>query len=50
MMADMSEWRAMNEIYVTFFAKNSLPARSAFGSTGLAFGSRVEIECIAALK
>ncbi|MFZ0736684.1 MAG: RidA family protein [Candidatus Acidiferrales bacterium] len=50
MMADMSEWRAMNEIYVTFFAKNSLPARSAFGSTGLAFGARVEIECIAALK
>lgn len=50
MMADMSEWPAMNEIYVTFFAKGSLPARSAFGATGLVFGARVEIECIAALK
>jgi len=46
MMADMSEWPAMNEIYVTFFPRNR-PARSALGANGLALGARVEIECIA---
>jgi len=49
MMADMKEWPEMNKIYVTFFA-NHLPARSAFGATGLALGARVEIECIALVK
>ena len=46
MLADMSEWAAMNAEYVTFFGRN-LPARSAFGCNGLALGARVEIECIA---
>jgi 2-iminobutanoate/2-iminopropanoate deaminase len=49
MLADMSEWAEMNKVYVTFFAKH-LPARSALGANGLAFGARVEIECIAVLK
>ncbi len=49
MLADMAEWEDMNEVYVTFF-KEHLPARSAFGATGLALGARVEIECIAALS
>src|SRR5271156_3592442 len=35
MLADMHEWAAMNEVYVTFFP-NHFPARSAFGTTGLA--------------
>ena len=46
MMADMSEWSAMNEEYVAAFGKH-LPARSAFGTNGLAMNARVEIECIA---
>jgi reactive intermediate/imine deaminase len=46
MLADMSEWGAMNREYVAFFP-NRLPARSAFGATGLALGAKVEIECIA---
>lgn len=46
-LADMSEWGAMNEVYVTFFPKNK-PARSAMGASGLALNARVEIECIAA--
>lgn len=50
MMADMSEWGAMNEIYVTYFRKERLPARSAFGASGLALGARVEIECWATAK
>jgi 2-iminobutanoate/2-iminopropanoate deaminase len=49
MLADMSEWAEMNKVYVTYFTKN-LPARSALGANGLAFGARVEIECIAALR
>ena len=48
MMVDMGEWSAMNAEYVKFFP-NHLPARSAFGTSGLALGARVEIECIAAL-
>jgi 2-iminobutanoate/2-iminopropanoate deaminase len=46
MLADMTEWGAMNGVYVTFFP-NHLPARSAMGASGLALGARVEIECIA---
>jgi 2-iminobutanoate/2-iminopropanoate deaminase len=46
MMADMDQWAAMNEVYVTFFPTNK-PARSAMGASGLALGARVEIECIA---
>lgn len=48
MLADMGEWAAMNPVYVEFFPRN-LPARSAFGASGLALGSRVEIECIASV-
>lgn len=46
MLADMSEWSAMNQVYVTFFPRR-LPARSAMGASGLALGARVEIECLA---
>ena len=46
MLADMSEWADMNAVYVTYFTKH-LPARSAFGVSGLALGGRVEIECVA---
>lgn len=47
-LADMQEWSAMNDVYRTFFANP--PARSAFGTTGLALGARVEIECIAIVE
>lgn len=46
MLADMNEWADMNAVYVTYFP-NHLPARSAFGTNGLALGARVEIECVA---
>jgi len=46
MLADMAEWGRMNEVYVTFFPANK-PARSAFGTSGLALDARVEIECTA---
>ena len=45
-LADISEWAAMNEVYVEYFPVDP-PARSALGSSGLALGARTEIECIA---
>lgn len=48
-LADINEWAAMNEVYVTYFPSNP-PARSALGSSGLALGARTEIECIATVK
>jgi reactive intermediate/imine deaminase len=46
MLADMSEWAAMNRAYLAFFGDHR-PARSSFGTSGLALGARVEIECVA---
>jgi reactive intermediate/imine deaminase len=45
-LADIKEWPAFNEIYRSYF-KTNLPARSALAASGLALGSRVEVECIA---
>jgi reactive intermediate/imine deaminase len=50
MLADIKEWADMNTVYVTFFKKERLPARSAFGTSGLVNSARVEIECMATLK
>jgi 2-iminobutanoate/2-iminopropanoate deaminase len=49
-LADIKEWGAMNEVYRTFFSPGKLPARSAFGTSGLAQEARTEIECIAVVK
>ena len=48
MLADMSEWATVNQVYVTYFP-NHRPARSALGANGLALGARIEIECLAVL-
>jgi reactive intermediate/imine deaminase len=45
-LADISEWSAMNEVYIEYFPVNP-PARSALGANGLALDARTEIECIA---
>ena len=50
MLADIKEWADMNTVYVTFFKKERLPARSALGVSGLVRNARVEIECMATLK
>ena len=50
MLADMAEWDRMNRVYVTYFQPDRLPARSAFGTSGLARGARVELECWAAAR
>ncbi len=46
MLADISEWAAFNEVHESYFEER-FPARSACGANGLAFGARVEVECIA---
>ena len=45
MLADMKEWPAFNAIYAGYFKEGRYPARSAFGTNGLALGARVELEC-----
>ena len=50
MIVDMKEWPQFNEIYVTYFKDGRLPARSAFGTTALAFGAKLEVECIAKIN
>jgi reactive intermediate/imine deaminase len=44
MLADMKQWADFNKVYVEYF-KDPLPARSAFGASGLALGGLVELEC-----
>lgn len=46
-LVDMSEWSAMNAVYVTYFAPTNRPARSAVGTPALVNNARVEIECMA---
>ncbi len=47
MLADMADWPAFNTIYMEYFPARRLPARSAFGASGLALGALIEIECLA---
>ena len=49
MLIDMADWPGMNGVYLEHFPTR-LPARSAFGTSGLALGARVEIECIATVE
>lgn len=45
MLSDMGDWPAFNAIYVPYFEKAKLPARSALGANGLALGAKIEMEC-----
>jgi 2-iminobutanoate/2-iminopropanoate deaminase len=46
-LAEMADWPRMNAVYRRYFPE-ALPARSALGAAGLAYGARIELECIAA--
>ncbi len=46
-LADMADWPAFNQVYVTYFKPERRPARAAFGANGLALGARAEVDCIA---
>jgi reactive intermediate/imine deaminase len=45
-LADIKDYDAFNEIYISYFRARR-PARSAMAAAGLALGARVEIECMA---
>ena len=47
MLDNMADWPAFNKVYVTYFPDGKFPARSAFGTDGLALGALVEVECMA---
>ena len=47
-LRNIDDWPAVNEVYRTYF-KPTYPARSTFAASGLALGSSIEMECIAAL-
>jgi reactive intermediate/imine deaminase len=47
MLDNMADWPAFNKVYVTYFPDGKYPARSAFGTDGLALGAMLEVECIA---
>jgi 2-iminobutanoate/2-iminopropanoate deaminase len=47
MLADMKYWQTFNEVYLTYFKSDRLPARSAMGANGLANGAPVEVSCFA---
>lgn len=49
MLSDMDQWADFNKVYVTYFEPGKFPARSAFGSNGLALGGALEVECEAYL-
>ena len=48
MLADIGEWESMSAVYRDYLPHK--PARSTFGTGGLALGARVEIECIATVR
>ena len=45
MLSDMANWPAFNKVYVAYFPEGKRPARSAFGTSRLALGALVELEC-----
>ena len=47
-LVNFGDFDKMNSVYVSYFAKDRLPARTCIGVTGLAVGASVEIDFIAA--
>ena len=47
-LVNFGDFDKMNSVYASYFAKDKLPARTCIGVTGLAVGSSVEIDFIAA--
>ncbi|MGH7645552.1 MAG: Rid family detoxifying hydrolase [Gemmatimonadales bacterium] len=45
-LADLADYQKMNEVYARYFPA-TVPARSTVAVSGLVFGARVEIECLA---
>lgn len=48
LLADMADFKAMNEVYSTYYTENP-PARAAFAVKALPLGALIEIETIAVI-
>ena len=48
-LAELADWAALNRPYAEFFG-SSLPARTAFATSALPLGARVEIEAWAVVE
>jgi 2-iminobutanoate/2-iminopropanoate deaminase len=48
-LTDLADFQAVNEVYASFFAAGSYPARSTVQVAALPRGAKVEIEAVAAL-
>ncbi|MDZ7636538.1 MAG: RidA family protein [Bacteroidales bacterium] len=46
LLSDMSDFKAMNEVYAQFYTSDQ-PARAAFAVKGLPLGALIEIETVA---
>ncbi len=46
LLSDMTNFKAMNEVYASFYKENP-PARAAFAVKELPLGVLIEIECVA---
>lgn len=46
-LADMRQYKEMNEVYASFFVPGHYPARTTLEFPGLPGGARVEISCVA---
>ncbi len=47
LLADIADFRAVNEVYARYFTGEVLPARAAFAVAALPLGAGVEIEAVA---
>ena len=47
-LVNFHDFNRMNEVYSSFFKSDKLPGRTCIGVTGLAVGSLVEIDFVAA--
>lgn len=50
MLSDMANFAAFNDIYSSYFARGTYPARSAFAASALVRGALVEVECMARIR
>ena len=46
-LVNFQDFDEMNKVYLSYFSKDKLPARTCIGVTGLAVGASVEIDFIA---
>jgi lysine/arginine/ornithine transport system substrate-binding protein len=49
-LADINDFSAMNEVYVSYFPADRLPVRTTFSARQLVLNARVEVECLAVVK